>query len=125
MDPLFGGLAIFGTACKSVHIPRANQQQLDAFFGVNGNVTLYGGSRGRIHEITGVLLGVDLSEVLAAEATLLSYADGIARDYTDTQGRTFANTIFHGEYQPSPDGPRPAGDQGWCLPFRCVLHGLT
>ena len=125
MDPLFGGLPIFGTSCRSVHVPRPNAQQVDSFFGINGNVTLYGGSRGRIHEIAGVLLAGDLPSLLQAEATLLTYADGIARTYTDTQGRSWPNTIFHGEYQPSPEGPRPAADQGWCLPFRCVLHGLT
>jgi len=125
MDPLLGGAAIFGTACHSVHIPRANSQQIDSFFGVSGNVALYGGTRGRVHEITGVLIGPDVSTVILAEATLLSYADGIARDYTDTQGRTWSNTIFMGEYQPDPGGPRPMADQGWCLPYRAVLHGLT
>jgi hypothetical protein len=124
MDPLFGGLNIFGTACHSIHIPRANAQQVDAFFGVNGKLTLYGGSRGRIHEITGVLIGGTLGEVIAAEGSMLSYADGIARDYTDTQGRTWPNTIFNGEYQPSPEGPKIT-DFGWCLPYRAVLHGLT
>ena len=62
--------------------------------------------------------------MIAAEGVLLAYADGIARTFVDTQGRAWPNVIFEGEYQPSPEGPKPT-DFGWCLPYRCVLHGLT
>src|SRR5262245_14809121 len=124
MDPTFGGFPIFGTACKVVHIPRANAQQVDAFFGVTGNVTLFGGGRGRVFEITGVLVAETLPELGAFETVLLSYADGIARVFIDTQGRIWPNVIFHGEYMPDADGPKVT-DFGWCLPFRAVLHGLT
>ena len=124
MDPTFANLPIFGTACRVVHLPQANAQQVDAFFGVTGNVTLFGGGRGRVFEISGVLAGYDPPTLMALEALLLSYADGIARTFTDTQGRSWPNVIFHGEYQPSPDGPKIT-DTGWILPFRCVLHGLT
>lgn len=124
MDPTLDGVAAFGTACHVVHIPNATQNQVDAFFGVTGNVSLFGGGRGRVFEVTGVFVGEDLASAVAAEDLLLSYADGIARQFSDTQGRSWPNVIFRGEYQPDPTGPKIT-DFGWCLPFRCVLHGLT
>lgn len=120
----YGGATIFGLAVHITHIPKANATQLDAFFGVNGNVTLFGGSRGRVFEISGVLYGVDEASLLAAEATLLSYADGIARTLIDPIGRVFANVIFDGTYQPSADGPKWNSNYV-VLPYRAAFHGLT
>ncbi len=124
MNPSFGGSPIFGAACRVSHIPHPVALQRDGFFGVTGTTSLFGGGRGRTFEVSGVLIGPDLTTVLAAEASLLSFADGIARTFIDTQGRAWPNVIFEGEYQPSPDGPK-AMDRGWCLPYRCALHGLT
>jgi hypothetical protein len=120
----YGGAPIFGAAVRIQHIPHPNVQQVDSFFGSNGNVTLFGGSRGRTLEVTGVLVGRDLPSLLAAEAVLLSYADGIARTLVDPLGRTFPSVIFQGEYLPSPEGPKWT-DTGVCLPYRAVFHGLT
>jgi hypothetical protein len=124
MNPTFGGSSIFGTACHVVHSPHPVALQKDGFFGVPGMTSLFGGGRGRAFEITGVLVAADLPGVIAAEGALLSYADGVARTFVDTQGRAWPNVLFEGEYQPSPGGPKPT-DFGWCLPYRCVLHGLT
>lgn len=120
----YAGQAIFGLAVHITHIPRANQQQLDAFFGINGNVTLFGGSRGRAFEISGCLYGQDIPTLLAGEAYLLSFADGIARTLTDPIGRIFYNVIFDGSYQPSADGPK-WNSLGVILPYKCVFLGLT
>ena len=81
-------------------------------------------TRGRIFEVTGVLIGVDMPGLLASEALLLSYADGIARTLVDPIGRMFLNVYFQGEYLPSPEGPKWT-DQGVCLPYRAVFYGLT
>jgi hypothetical protein len=124
MDPLLDGADVFGTACHVIHSPVPVATQMDAFFGISGVVSLWGGSRGRTFQVDGVLVGEDLFTVIAAEGVLLSYADGIARTFTDTQGRSWPNVIFEGEYQPSPEGPRPT-DFGWCLPYRCTLRGLS
>jgi hypothetical protein len=124
MNPSFGGLFLFGTACHVVHIPNPVAQQKDGFFGVTGLTSLYGGGRGRTFQVSGVLTGPDLATVIAAEGSLLSYADGIMRTFIDTQGRVWSNVIFEGEYQPSPGGPMST-DFGWCLPYQCVLHGLS
>lgn len=124
MNPSFGGAFIFGTACHVVHVPHPVALQKDGFFGVTGMTSLFGGGRGRTFEIAGVLVGSDLPGVIAAEGSLLSYADGIARTLIDTQGRSWPNVIFEGEYQASPEGPKST-DFGWCLPYHCILRGLT
>jgi hypothetical protein len=124
MNPTFGGASIFGTACHVVHMPHPVAHQKDEYFGVTGMTALYGGGRGRRFEVAGVLVGGDPLGVIAAEGALLAYADGIARTFLDTQGRAWPNVIFEGEYYPSPSGPKST-DFGWCLPYRCVLHGLT
>lgn len=120
----FGGVDIFGAAVHIQNIPRSNAHQVNSFFGVNGNVTLFGGTRGRVFEVTGVLIGSDIPDLLAAEALLLSYADGIARTLVDPVGRTFPNVYFRGEYLPSPEGPKWT-DRGVCLPYHALFHGLT
>ena len=124
MNPSFGGTFLFGTACHVVHIPHPVAHQKDGFFGVTGMTSLFGGGRGRTFEVAGVFVGPDLPTVIASEGALLAYADGIARTFVDTQGRTWPNVIFEGEYQPSSEGPKSTGS-GWCLPYRCILHGLT
>lgn len=124
MNPSFGGVFLFGTACHVVHSPHTVAQQKGSFFGVTGMTALYGGGRGRLFEITGVLIGATLTSVIEAESSLLSFADGIARIFVDTQGRSWPNVIFEGEYTPASDGPKST-DFGWCLPYRCILHGLT
>ena len=124
MNPSFGGSSVFGTACHVVHVPHPVALQRDGFFGVTGMTSLFGGGRGRTFEVTGLLVGSDLPSVIVAEGALLACADGIARTFVDTQGRAWPNVIFEGEYQPSAEGPKPT-DFGWCLPYRCILHGLT
>lgn len=124
MDPTLDGNTVFGTACHVAHAPNRAAVQRDAFPGINGEAALFLGSRGRTFAITGLFVGENLSSVIAAEGLLLTYADGIARTFTDTQGRSWPNVIFEGEYRPSPEGPKPT-DFGWCLPYQCTLHGLS
>jgi hypothetical protein len=122
--PTYDGVNCFGAAVHVQHIPNASAEQINSFFGVDGTVAVYGGSRGRVFHIEGVLFGGDLSELLAAEAFLLSYADGIGRVLVDDSGRVFGNVYYRGEYIPSPDGPKWT-DQGVCLPYHAVFYGLT
>lgn len=121
MDPALNGTFCFGTACHVVHTPFANAEQIDSFAGITGVTRLDLGGRGRMFHVQGVLVGEDLATVMAAESTLLSYADGIARTFTDTMGRSWSNTVLTGEYQPDPGGPKPTVG-GWCLSYRCVLR---
>ena len=92
----YGGVDIFGAAVHIQNIPRANAHQVDSFFGTDGNVTLFGGTRGRIIEVTGVLVGVDIASLLAAEALFLSYADGIARTLIDPIRHALLERLLQG-----------------------------
>jgi hypothetical protein len=122
----YDGNAIFGLAVKVQHVPKASAAQVNAFFGVTGTQSVYGGGRGRTFMVSGVLVAADLSALDAAESTLLSYDDGLARVLTDTWGRNWPDVVFTGEYQPDPMGPRPLADgSGVGLPYRCTFRGNT
>jgi hypothetical protein len=119
------GNPVFGDAVNVIHNPHQNAQQISQFFGLNGQQALFGGTRGRTFIITGVLSASDISTLNAVEASLLSYADGLAHTLVDNRGRTWFNVIFRGEYTPSSAGPRPLAGGGWCLPYRLVMEGLS
>ncbi len=120
----YGGADIFGVAVHIQHIPRATANQISSFFGVNGAVSLFGGSRGRVFEVTGVLVAPDIPTLIAYEQLLLSYGDGIARTLIDPIGRVFYNVYFQGEYVPYAEGNKWT-DQYTILPYRAVFYGLT
>ncbi len=119
------GNSIFGLAVNVVHNPHPNAQQINHFFGIDGQQTLFGGTRGRRFVISGVLSAPTLPTLNSVEATLLSYADGLTHTLVDNRGRIWPNVIFRGEYNPSPTGPRALAGGGWCLPYRLVMDGLT
>jgi hypothetical protein len=119
------GSPVFGLAVHVQHNPHPNAQQINDFFGINGQQTLFGGTRGRTFLISGVLIGDTIGDINAAEVALLSFADGLPHTLADDRGRTFFNVIFKGEYQSFEQGPRPLADGGYCLPFKCAMMGLT
>jgi hypothetical protein len=119
------GSPVFGVAVHVQHSPHPNAQQMNEFFGINGTQTLFGGQRGRTLLVSGVLLGVDLPEINAAETALLSFADGLPHTLIDDRGRVFGNVIFKGEYQSFEQGPRLVAGGGWCLPYKLTMTGLT
>jgi hypothetical protein len=131
--PTFGGVPIFGIAVKIEEVPAQAAQQLEAFFGVPGLLSVFGGTRGRTFNVSGVLYDVDIPTLNSDEDVFTpgvsgSMADGIARPLFDTRGRTWANVVYLGQFQPDPMGPRPAvwgGGAGWALPYRAVFHGLS
>jgi hypothetical protein len=120
--PTFGGVAVFGAPCHVRHLPDEPVLQLDHYFGVPGSTALFGGQPGRLFEVVGTLQGATLPGLLAAEATLLSLGDGIARTLIDTQGRAWPNCLLF-SYRPHPKGPRPT-DWGWVLRYEATLKGL-
>lgn len=121
----YDGNAVFGLAVRCQMVQNPSAAQINAFFGVTGTQSVFGGGRGRVFQISGVLVGSDLSTLAAAEATLLTYDDGIARTLTDTWGRNWPNVVFV-NFTADPMGPRPlAGDSGVGLPYRCSFRGLT
>jgi hypothetical protein len=119
------GSPVFGDAVNVVHNPRPNVQQRNEFFGINGQQTLFGGTRGRVFMISGVLVADDLGGINSLESSLLSYADGLPHTLVDNRGRVFQNVLFCGEYQPYAGGPRPLAGGGYCLPYKLVMEGLS
>jgi hypothetical protein len=120
----YGGVNIFGAATQFQHVAHPNAQQINTFFGVTGTQTLYGGGRGRMFLVRGILLGSTLTDLNGAEALFQSYADGISRALVDPRGRSWLNVIYRGEFVPDTRGPYPTAG-GWALPYRAVFHGLT
>ena len=98
--PTFGGNPIFGLAVE-IDQQAARAEQTDAFFGVPGVVSLFGGTRGRRFIITGVLYNVDLPSVAGDEGLFLagvagSYVDGIAPIFstpTAARGQTSSTSV--------------------------------
>ena len=86
-------------------------------------------SRGRQFLINGVLTGFDIPTIVALADVFQagvpgSLADGIARTLTDTLGRTWANVVSTGHFEPDPSGPHPTPD-GWMLAYRTIFRGLS
>jgi hypothetical protein len=131
--PTYGGVPIFGLSVRMQEVPQENAQQIDAFFGVPGLLSKSGGPRGRVFQVEGVLFDFDIPSLNADEDVFTpnvvgNMADGLARVLTDTRGRSWANVIFLGEFQPDPMGPRVATcalGSGWALPYKAVFRGLS
>lgn len=123
MATTIDGDPAFGAAVNVQHVPHPNAQQINEFFGLNGQQTLFGGSRGRTFLVSGVLTAVDVATLNAVEANLLSYADGLPHVLVDNRGRSWANIVFRGEYQPNPGLLFADGAVG--ISYKLTLIGLT
>lgn len=113
-----------GSTCTIVYVPNMNVQQQNEFFGVNGTQTVFGGTRGAVLQVTGILgnTGYDVGSLNVAEANLLSYADGNIHTIVDDRGRTWNNVVFKAEYQPDPKGIMFAAGGGWCLSYHAIFQ---
>jgi hypothetical protein len=121
MAATYNGQAIFGYSVTMPHVVNPPAEQINAFFGVSGQQSLYGGTRGRVFEVSGLLYGADLIALNAAEDLFLSYIDGIARVLVDTRGRAWPNVICR-TFQPQ--GRVIRDNRGYYLPYRALLTGL-
>ena len=78
------GSPVFGLAVKVQHSPHPNAQQMNAFFGINGVQTLFGGQRGRTLLISGVLVGNTIGDINAAENALLGNVQRVTHEIVAT-----------------------------------------
>jgi hypothetical protein len=118
----YGGANIFGWSVSIAMNPNPSEVQYNAFFGISGVQSLYGGGRGRVFLISGLLVGTDAADLAANRDLFLSYDDGVARDLVDTFGITWPHVVF-GHFQQTDRILQLAGDLGLCLPYRSVFEG--
>lgn len=122
-----GGANIFGVAVRVNMIPHASAEQTNTFFGISGQIAVWGGTRGRVFQIEGVLVAADFATMNSLEAAFEAFNNGIAQTFVDTRGAVWPNVVYRGEYQRASD--RPLYGIGTTAlifqPYKLVLHGLT
>lgn len=99
MPASYRGNLIFGLAVQMESAINPTADQANAFFGVSGIESLYGGQRGRVTMVKGLLGGSSGAGLAAALTTFESFHDGVAGVLVDTLGRTFLNVKLE-SFQP-------------------------
>jgi hypothetical protein len=115
----YDGVNIFGQSVKCRMVVNPSAAQIDAFFGANGQQSLFGGGRGRTFLIEGVLTATDVPTLNSMYGLILSYDDGIGRILVDSLGNTWPNVVFR-RFEPAErilPGP--------VLPYKVQFDGLT
>jgi hypothetical protein len=126
MPATYGGDAIFGYSPTIIHIANPSEFQYNTFFGQDGVLSLFGGTRGRMFMCSGFLIvsGYDYTSLAAAVAAFESYNDGIARDLVDTWGRTWPNVVYGSfEQEGKVTWMISAGIAGIGVRYRAVFAG--
>lgn len=126
--PTWDGNPMFGEAVSIVEIPNAAAYQAAAFFGVEGVLSTYAGTRGRIFQVSGLFTGLSPAEVISLRYAWNAYIGAPGTTLVDTMGIAWYPVIFKGELQVEAGGPKPAVTAGggqWALPYRMVLQGLA
>lgn len=119
--PTYDGQAIFGYSISIAHEMNPPVEQVNAFFGITGTQSLYGGLRGRVFLITGVFYGTTMADLNTVEALYQSYCDGVARVLYDTRGRTWPYV----KLKPiQPQSPVKIDQRGFYMPYRGSAMGL-
>lgn len=109
MPASYDGAFIFGTAVKMTSPINPSADQENAFFGISGVESLFGGTRGRATLVTGLLYGDGAAGLASAEALFESYLDGIARVLVSTLGVAYSNVklaafVPKGKARQTPNG---------------------
>lgn len=128
MPPTLDGSAVFGYAVSVAEQPTANVHQLNEFFGVNGQQSLFGGTRGRTFLCTGTLMATSLIGIEFAKQQLESFADGLTHQLVDSNGIDWPNVIMVNDrvWTTEPRVTAAAGfGNGYGRRYRLTLLGLT
>lgn len=111
----FGGASIFGRAVKVSTVRDPVERQENGYSGLNGVESLSLGSRGGMTTVIGLLTGAATSDLEAAEETIRSYNDGIARTLVDSYGISWVYVVLV-DYQPQGRIVRDPY-RGYCRPY--------
>jgi hypothetical protein len=121
---LYDGANLFGPSAYCREIPNETAFQKNEFFGVDGTASLYGGQRGRMFEVKGILVDQSATSgptLVAQIQTLRSYDDGIGRTFVDNLGIAWSEVVFR-QWTP---GERIINTQfGPALEFTVLFEGL-
>ena len=113
--PTYGGVPIFGLAVKIEMIPNQAAQQSEAFFGVPGMLSVYGGSRGRTFQVSGVLYDVDLTTLNADEELFTPGVSGNMADGVSPVAVRYPRPHLVERHLSGPVPARPDGTAARCL----------
>lgn len=120
--PSLDGQPIFGLITEFVPEPIEAVVQESAFFGQNGKLAKWGGTRGYHFHIKGVfqefniaLINLDLQAVLAFQGPALHVL-------VDTSGNTWPNVLFRGKIVPAPRAF--VTPTGWSREYTMELESL-
>ncbi len=89
----YDGGAIFGRAVKVKMLANPSASQISEYFGVGGQQSSYGGSRGRTFLVEGLIFSYD-GDPAAQTALILSYDDGIGRVFYHDFWGTWPGVIY-------------------------------
>lgn len=118
--PTFDGNPIFGSSWIVSPIPIPNDRVMFAVPGVNGVFSKNLGSRGGRTVLRALWVGVDPSEVAAAEQILLNYMrSGLVSVFTDVNGAAWPQVCIE-SYSPDGDEVQPTSG-GWGKSFTVTL----
>lgn len=123
--PTYGGLLLFGINCRVTQQKTPNAVQVTTYFGANGVQSLDGGTRGRTFMVDGQFISSTPAGCMASLAAMEQYADGQARDFTDTTGADWPNVVYRNDAQQTGPILTVVGGGGFLMPYRLTLHGLT
>lgn len=119
--PSYDGATIFGRSYSFATNKNPTAAQVNAFFGLNGVESLYGGSRGYVTLVRGVLTGSDAASLASAEETFRSYDDGIARTLVDNFGVSWPQVKL---VNFSPQGRVLRDGRGFYRPYQAQFQHL-
>ena len=120
--PTYGSFDL-GGACRVQMLFNPSEYQRNAFWGVTGVQLLWGGNRGRTFVVRGLFSASTRAGVAAKRDTLLSYADGIGRALTDSEGTAWPYVVFTGEFAWTT--PYAAFGSSYCREYQATFVGAV
>jgi len=114
------GLFDLGLATNVVVTHNPSEKQINTFFGYSGVQSLWGGQRGRVIEVSGLLAASTAAGCLALRDSLRTLDDGVARVLTDNTGTTYPFTVYTGAFQQTGKFGVFAGQV--VMPYRAIFE---